>query len=172
MAVSLDDFLSDKASATLAGSYLNVTTNHDGFTGTWNGNNFYTVVKNSDGSYYVSPVTYDDQAGKFVEAGDPIIYYDGTTLFYVTNTRIDPYNAAITNSKVVASADVEDQIAFAFEAFVHDCYANNTYDIFINGESEILSNVDDIPDMSDTTSTEAPTTVAPTTQAPTTKSQG
>lgn len=32
MAVSLDDFLSDKASTTLAGGYLNVTTNHDGFT--------------------------------------------------------------------------------------------------------------------------------------------
>lgn len=166
MAVSLDDFLSDKASATLVGSYLNVTTNHDGFTGIWNGNNFYTVVKNSDGSYYVSPVTYDDQAGKFVEADDPIIYYDGTTLFYVTNSRIDPYNAAITDSKVVASADVEDQIAFAFEAFVHDYYANNTYDIFINGESEILSNVEGIPDMSDTTTT---TTTAPTTTTTTKK---
>ena len=168
MAVSLDDFLSDKASATLAGSYLNVTTNHDGFTGTWDGNNFYTVVKKSDGSYYVSPVTYDDKAGKFVEAGDPIIYYDGTTLFYVTNTRIDPYNAAITNSKVVASSGVEDQIAFAFEAFVHDYYANNTYDIFINGKSEILSNVDGIPNMSDTTTTTTTTKAAATTTTTTT----
>lgn len=169
MSVSLNDFLLGNATATLAGSYLNVTTNHDGFTGTWAGNNFYTVVKNSDGSYYVSEVTYDDQAGKFVEAGDPVIYYDGTTLFYVTNTRIDPYNAAITNSKVVDSADVEVQIAFAFEAFAHDYYANNTYDIFINGESEILANVDDIPDVSDAPTTEAPTTVAPTTVAPTTE---
>lgn len=169
--INVNDYLTGAKTLSLDGKYLIAQTRDDGITGTWAGNYIYKVQK-SGANYFVIEQKWDFDKLAWVDKDAPIIRYDGTTLFFATNTHIDPYNGSIGNYKTVTPDKVEHNIVLAFLAFIADEFANANYDIFLTHENFIDDNlISKVTPSSSTTvapTTVAPTTVKSTTVAPTT----
>lgn len=142
--INVNDYLTGTKKLSLDGKYLVAKTRDDGFTGTWAGNYIYKVQK-SKSNYFVIEQKWDFDKLEWVDKDAPIIRYDGTTLFFATNTHIDPYNGSIGNYKTVTPDKVEHNIVLAFLAFITDEFANANYDVFLTHDNfiddELISKV-------------------------------
>ena len=172
--INVNDYLTGAETVALDGKYLVAQTRDDGITGTWHGNYIYKVQKSGE-NYFVIEQKWDFDKLAWVDKDAPIIRYDGATLFFATNTHIDPYNGSIGNYKPVTPDKVEHNIVLAFLAFIADEFANSNYDVFLTHENfiddELISKVTPGAGTTVAPTTIKPTTVAPTTVAPTTVAQ-
>lgn len=115
----------------LADKFLIVSTIEDGYTGTYQGNHPYKVLRNELGDYSVYPV-YLNPDGVLTNEKYPIIQTDGDIVFFTLNTTVDPYNFAFFDKVEEPNTNKEQQILLAFEAFIHDEFRLGSYNVFVD----------------------------------------
>ena len=153
----------------IEGKYLAVQSDYDGLNEVTEGYHYYKVDK--DQGYTVYPVHYDVEKKDFVQADSPVVYTDGETLYYVSNTHYDIVEGVALNKKPISESESEEQAVLkGFQVFAHDEYQWGTYTIFMKNEPFLKDSLSDAEatTTSTTTSTVAPETTTSTTTSTTT----
>lgn len=96
----IKDLLASATALDLTDTYLVIDTIQDAYTRTYAGGHPY-IVKAVGGEYQVYPVKANAAHTALVQEDYPIIFTDGTEVFYTARTTIDPYNFAYPQDQAI-----------------------------------------------------------------------